>query len=94
MINFPIIQILQALTAGIFTWIMTALGASTVFLTKDINRKFLDVMLGFAAGVMTAAIFWSMLAPAVYIAAKRNITSWLPAAVGFLAGGIFLRILG
>lgn len=87
------IQVIQALLAGIFTWFMTALGASTVFLTKDINRKFLDVMLGFAAGVMAAAIFWSMLAPAVEIAIKRNITSWIPAAVGFLSGGIFLRIL-
>ena len=93
LVQLPIIQILQALAAGIFTWLMTALGASTVFLTKNINRKFLDVMLGFAAGIMTAAIFWSMLAPAVYIAAKRNITSWLPAAVGFLVGGIFLRVL-
>jgi len=72
---------------------MTALGASTIFLTKDINRTFLALMLGFAAGVMNAAIDWSMLAPAMAIAVNRNIIPWLPAAVGFLAGGIFLRIL-
>ncbi len=72
---------------------MTALGASTIFLTKDVNRKFLDVMLGFAAGIMAAAIYWSMLAPAIQIAVDRNIIPWIPAAVGFLAGGIFLRIL-
>ena len=93
MINPHIFQILQALAAGIFTWLMTAVGASTIFLTKDVNRKFLDVMLGFAAGVMTAALCWSMLAPAVEIAVSRHIIPWLPAAVGFLAGGIFLRIL-
>jgi ZIP family zinc transporter len=85
--------IILALIAGLFTWAMTALGAATVFLTKDINRKFLDVMLGFAAGVMSAAIFWSMLAPALEIAAKRHIQPWLPATVGFLLGGIFLRII-
>ncbi|MDD5454963.1 MAG: ZIP family metal transporter [Candidatus Ratteibacteria bacterium] len=91
--QFNVIHIVQALIAGIFTWLMTALGASAIFLTKDINRKFLDVMLGFAAGVMAAAIYWSMLAPAMEIAIKRNITPWIPVAIGFLAGGIFLRIL-
>ena len=50
-------------------------------------------MLGFAAGIMAAAIYWSMLAPAIQIAVDRNIIPWIPAAVGFLAGGIFLRIL-
>ncbi len=83
--------IIQALIAGIVTWGMTAFGASAVFLTKEINRKFLDVMLGFAAGVMVAAVYWSMLAPAIEIAVKRHILPWLPAAVGFLIGGIFLR---
>ena len=83
--------IIQAFIAGLFTWAMTALGAAAVFLTKELNRKFLDVMLGFAAGVMAAAVYWSMLGPSIKIAAARNITPWLPAAVGFLAGGIFLR---
>ena len=85
--------VMLAVLAGFFTWAMTALGAAAVFLTKEINRKLLDVMLGFAAGVMSAAVFWSMLAPAMEIAAARNIIPWLPAAVGFLAGGIVLRVI-
>jgi ZIP family zinc transporter len=85
--------IIQALIAGFATWAMTALGAATVFLTKEINRKFLDVMLGFAAGVMSAAVYWSMLAPAIEISVARHIPPWLPAAVGFLMGGIFLRVI-
>jgi ZIP family zinc transporter len=70
---------------------MTALGAAAVFLTKDISRKILDVMLGFAAGVMSAAVYWSMLAPALKIATERHLISWLPVVVGFLLGGIVLR---
>lgn len=83
--------IIQAFMAGIFTWAMTALGASAVFLAKDINRKVLDVMLGFAAGVMSAAVYWSMLAPALKIATQRHLFAWAPVAVGFLLGGFFLR---
>lgn len=83
--------IIQAFLAGIFTWAMTALGAAAVFLAKDINRKVLDVMLGFAAGVMSAAVYWSMLAPALKIASSRHLISWLPVAIGFLLGGIVLR---
>jgi ZIP family zinc transporter len=85
--------VIQALIAGLLTWALTAFGAAAVFLAKEINRKLLDVMLGFAAGVMSAAIYWSMLAPAMKIAASRNLPPWLPAAVGFLLGGIFLRLL-
>ena len=85
--------IILALLAGIFTWAMTALGAATVFLTKEISRKLLDIMLGFAAGVMLAAIYWSMLAPAMKIASARNILPWIPAAIGFLIGGGFLRVI-
>jgi len=85
--------VILAVLAGVFTWVMTAFGAAAVFLTKEINRKLLDVMLGFAAGVMSAAIYWSMLAPAMKIAAERNLVPWLPAAIGFLVGGIFLRII-
>jgi len=85
--------VMLAVLAGVFTWAMTALGAAAVFLTKEINRKLLDVMLGFAAGVMSAAVFWSMLAPAIEIAAARNLIPWLPAAIGFLVGGIFLRVI-
>jgi len=83
--------IIQALIAGLATWAMTAFGAATVFLTKEINRKLLDVMLGFAAGVMSAAIYWSMLKPAMEIAAARHLLPWLPAAIGFLLGATFLR---
>lgn len=85
--------VMQALIAGLFTWSMTALGAAAVFLAREINRKFLDVMLGFAAGVMSAAIYWSMLAPAMEIAVSRGLPAWLPAAVGFLVGGFFLRVI-
>jgi len=83
--------VLLAFIAGLATWGMTAFGAAAVFLAKEINRKFLDIMLGFAAGVMLAAIYWSMLAPAMKIAISRHLPAWLPAAVGFLIGGIFLR---
>lgn len=82
--------IIQALIAGIFTWGMTALGAAAVFLTKNINRKLLDIMLGFAAGVMLAAVYWSMLAPAIKAASARGMIPWLPASVGFLLGGLVL----
>ena len=82
--------VLQALFAGIFTWGLTALGAATVFRTREVNQKFLDVMLGFAAGVMIAASFWSLLLPAIELSAGLNIPEWLPAAVGFIGGGIAL----
>ena len=82
----------QALLAGCFTWTVTALGAALVFFTRAVNRKFLDAMLGFAAGVMIAASFWSLLVPAIEMAAGQGIPSWLPAAIGFLLGGAFLRL--
>ena len=80
----------QALLAGLFTWILTALGAATVFMTKEIDRKILDTMLGFAAGVMIAASYWSLLAPAIEMSEDLNIPVWFPPMVGFLLGGIFL----
>lgn len=82
----------QALVATIFTWFMTALGAGIVFFFKTINRKVLDGMLGFAAGVMIAASFWSLLAPAIEMAEHSGSTlpKWFPATVGFLMGGFFL----
>jgi len=85
--------ILQALLATGFTWFVTALGSGMVFLFKSINRKVLDGMLGFAAGVMIAASFWSLLAPAIEMAAESNIPSWIPATVGFLLGGAFLWLV-
>lgn len=80
----------QALLATCFTWFMTAAGAAVVFLFKTINRKLLDGMLGFAAGVMIAASFWSLLAPAIEMAEELYMTAWLTTAIGFLAGGVFL----
>jgi ZIP family zinc transporter len=85
--------ITQALFATIFTWILTALGASTVFFVKSVNKKLLDTMLGFAAGVMIAASYWSLLAPAIEMSEGNNIPSWIPAAVGFIGGGIVLSII-
>ena len=83
----------QALLATCFTWFVTALGASVVFFFKEVNRRLLDGMLGFAAGVMIAASFWSLLAPSIEMAREQGHTPWLPAAVGFLAGGLFLRVV-
>jgi ZIP family zinc transporter len=83
--------VLQALLATIFTWLMTAAGAALVFFFKKINRNLLNGMLGFAAGVMIAASYWSLLAPAIEMAAAEGtLPAWIPAAVGFLAGGAFL----
>ena len=60
--------VIQALIGTLFTWGMTALGAALVFTTKKVNQKFLDSMMGFAGGVMIAASFWSLLAPALEMA--------------------------
>lgn len=81
----------QALLATLFTWSVTALGAAWVFTTREVSRKMLDGMLGFTAGVMIAASFWSLLAPAIEMAEGGALPSWFPAVTGFLAGGIFLR---
>jgi len=80
----------QALLATLFTWGLTALGASGVFLTRQVSKRLLDAMLGFAAGIMIAASFWSLLAPAIELSEEMGLPGWLPAAVGFLAGGLFL----
>lgn len=82
--------VLQALFATLFTWGLTALGAGAVFSFRTINRKVLDGMLGFAAGVMVAASFWSLLAPAIEMSEANGVPAWLPATVGFLLGGISL----
>ncbi|MDF2484332.1 MAG: zinc transporter [Herbinix sp.] len=82
--------VLQALVATLFTWFVTALGAATVFVFKTINKKVLNGMLGFAAGVMIAASFWSLLAPAIAMAEESGMVPWIPAVIGFLAGGAFL----
>lgn len=86
--SFP--PVVQALFANLFTWAVTALGAAFVFVNKTISRKLLVSMLGFAAGVMIAASFFSLLLPAIDMAEAAGTPGWLPAVVGFLAGGAFL----
>lgn len=83
----------QALLAGLFTWGMTAAGAAGVFFARQINRRVLDAMLGFSGGVMLAASYWSLLAPAITIAEQGSLPSWFPPAVGFAAGGGVLWML-
>jgi ZIP family zinc transporter len=83
----------QALVATGFTWFVTALGAALVFFFKTINQKVLDFMLGFAAGVMIAASFFSLLAPAVELAQENGDQPWIPAVVGFLMGSVFLYVV-
>lgn len=81
--------ILLALLGTLFTWAMTALGSSFVLFFKTIKHSVLDTMLGFAAGVMIAASFWSLLNPAI----EMSSGSPFPAVVGFLLGGAFLRVV-
>jgi ZIP family zinc transporter len=80
----------QALLGTCFTWFLTALGAGAVFVFRSIDRRVLDGMLGFAAGVMIAASYWSLLAPAIEMAEESQLPAWVPATVGFLLGGAFL----
>jgi ZIP family zinc transporter len=84
--------IVQALLATCFTWGVTAAGASLVFFSRSANRKVLDVMLGFAGGVMVAASYWSLLAPAIEMSEGRGL-AWFPATAGFLLGALFLRLV-
>ncbi|MBT2582994.1 ZIP family metal transporter [Planococcus sp. ISL-109] len=86
--------VMQALLASLFTWGVTAIGAATVFLVKNINLKIMDAMLGFAGGVMIAASFWSLLSPAIAMAEhSHSQPAWLISAVGFMAGGLFIFLL-
>ena len=91
--------VIQALLAGIFTWVLTAIGAGLVFFFKSSNRKVLDMSLGFTGGVMIAASFWSLLAPAIeYVEMQNkigasNMPSWFAPTVGFLLGALFLFII-
>lgn len=88
--------VLAALYAGLFTWVLTAIGAGLVFVFKSSNRKFLDASLGFTGGVMIAASFWSLLAPAISYVEMQNelgisdTPSWFAPAVGFFCGALFL----
>lgn len=82
----------QALLATIFTWLVTALGASLVFFFKKVNKNIMDGMLGFAGGVMIAASFWSLLSPAIDMAESLKMTSYIIVTLGFLSGGLLLFI--
>ena len=83
--------VIQALLATIFTWGVTALGAAVVLFFKNINKRLLDGMLGFGAGVMIAASFWSLLNPALELAEDLGSHFvWFTPALGFLAGGLFV----
>ena len=81
--------ILGAFYASIFTWILTAAGASLVFLFKGMNRALLDGMLGFTGGVMVAASFWSLLAPGIEMSPGEGFIKVIPAVVGFALGALF-----
>lgn len=85
--------VIQALFATLFTWGLTALGAASVFTTRRVDRRVLDGLLGFAGGVMIAASFWSLLAPAIELSESMNVAKWLPAAVGFLLGAATMRLV-
>ncbi len=82
--------VLSALIATTFTWLLTAGGASLVFFFKSMSRRALDGMLGFTGGVMVAASFWSLLAPAIEMSEGEGFAKAMPAAIGFTFGAIFL----
>src|SRR5690606_25312228 len=79
-----------ALFAGIFTWSLTAIGAALVFVFRNPNKKLLDGMLGFTGGVMIAASFVSLLAPAINMSPGEGLTNVLPSAIGFALAALFL----
>jgi zinc transporter, ZIP family len=83
--------VLQALLATLFTWGVTALGASAVFFFRSFNQRALDAALGFAAGVMLAASFWSLLAPSIALSAEMGMIEWVPPLIGFVAGAATMR---
>ena len=82
--------LIKALIATTFTYLITVLGSSIVFFFKNVNKSLMDAMLGFAAGVMTAASYFSLLAPAIETSIALNLNSWLPSSIGFLMGGLLL----
>ncbi len=85
-------NVTQALMATLFTWGVTAAGAALVFFTKTVKPKLMDSMLGFAAGVMIAASFWSLLAPGIEMAQQMGHIPWLTAVIGFMGGGLFMSL--
>jgi ZIP family zinc transporter len=89
LLSNPLVQVLLA--TG-FTWFMTGLGASTVFLTEKVGRRLLDASLGFAAGVMISVSFFSLLLPAATVYTTPNVPDWFPVIFGFLMGALFLGV--
>ena len=87
--------IVQALIATCGTWFLTALGAALVLFAKRVSQKYLDASLGTAAGIMIAASFWSLLAPAIEMAAQSygETYKWIPPLAGFLLGAVVLQII-
>lgn len=85
--------VLIALMAGLFTWGMTAAGASAVLIGRSPSRRILDTLLGFSAGVMLAASYWSLLGPSVEMAVDSGTPGWIPPVVGFGVGGLGLWAL-
>ena len=85
--------VLYALIASLFTWGIPAVGAAGVFVFRRVNQNMLDGMLGFTAGIMIAASFWSLLAPSILLSESMHVISWIPPLVGFLSGGAFLLIV-
>src|SRR5512138_1261986 len=90
---FEYSPVLLALLATLYTYFTTTMGAAMVFFFRTINKKILNSMLGFAAGVMIAASFWSLLKPAIEMAEKNGDIPWIPPLVGFLLGGAFLLLV-
>lgn len=84
--------IIQALIATLFTWSITTLGASIVFFFKEVRKGIMDALLGFSAGVMISASFWSLLSPSIEMASNLKMTPWLVAFIGFMSGGLLLFI--
>ena len=84
--------VIQALLATIFTWGVTALGALVVCFFKEVNSKILNTILGFSAGVMIAATFWSLLEPSIDLSQELGYIAWLLPAMGFITGGLFVLI--
>lgn len=82
----------QAFLGGLFTWGMTAAGAATILPMNEAKPKVMDLMLGFTAGIMLAASYFSLLAPAVEMAEARGVIPWIPACGGFLLGAAFVRL--
>ena len=85
--------ILAALIGTLFTYGVTALGSALVFVFRNMNQSFMNGMLGFSAGVMIAASFWSLLQPGIFLAEELGMIPWVPAVIGFLAGGLFLLLV-